>query len=183
MLSQDDYWELKRNKVPEQEIVAKTANNEFVADYLSERLQVIESIEYLRHDRLQPGIQELLNELAKEQELTLVTLRNRRENLMWELNHFNLGFYFANILTKEDNHGDYRIKMELISGFCGSDNAQGVLIGDTEADIRAARELGLISCGVTFGIRTEKYIRNLRPDYIADSVVSMGEIIREVVSK
>ena len=182
-LSSREYWELKRNKVPEPDIVSRTTDRDFASKYVPERLAVIEDLEYLKFDRLHPGVVDLLAELKRKGDLTLVTLRNNRRNLLWELEHLGLSRYFANILTKDDNHGDFRIKVELISEFCSNNSCQGILIGDTEADILAAKALKITSCGVTFGIRTKEIITKLEPDFIADSVIEMGQIINQVVGE
>lgn len=176
-LPAEEYWELKRNRVPEPEIVMRTAPEEFVKPYIAERLAVIEDIEYLAADQVQAGVTDVLERLQLQYPLTLVTLRNRRQSLMWELDHFQLMQYFQDILTKEDNHGDHEIKVSLIREYCGADTAEGILIGDTEADIRAAQQLGLVACGVSFGIRTREYLAKLGPDHIVDTIDEMEQMI------
>ncbi len=178
-----EYWELKRNKIPEPEIVQRTAPVEFVKPYIAERLSVIEDIEYLAFDQIQCGAVEVLKSLQVSFPLTLVTLRNRRQSLLWELDHFRLGQYFKDILTMEENHGDHSIKIRLIRDFCGKERMEGVLIGDTEADIRAAQALGLKACGVSFGIRTHEYLARLEPDYVVDTVAEMGETIQRIMKQ
>jgi phosphoglycolate phosphatase len=173
----EEYWSSKRSKIPEDKIALRTAPADFVKGYVVERVRVIENTEYLQYDALIPGAVELLDSLQPRQELVLVTLRNRRENLMWELRHFDLEKYFRKILTKEDNHGDHRIKIELISAFCGSEPPAGMIVGDTESDIRAGQELGLTTVAVTCGIRTKEYLQALRPDYIIDSMNQLSNLI------
>lgn len=180
-LSLQEYWELKRNRIPEPEIVQRTASAAFVQPYIEERLAVIENIEYLATDQVQEGVTNLLRRLQLEYVLTLVTLRNRRQTLNWELEHFQLGQYFEEILTRENNHGDHEIKVRLIRDYCGALHAEGILIGDTEADIRAAQELGLVACGVSFGIRSREYLERLKPDYIVDTVTEMEQVILKVM--
>ena len=182
-LSRDEYWALKRAKVPEDKIAARTAPPEFVRDYVVERVRIIEDTKFLAHDALVEGAVDLLTALERRHELVLVTLRNRRESLMWELKHFDLERHFREILTKENNHGDYRIKMELIAAFCKGEKPSGVIVGDTESDIRAGQELGLSTVAVTCGIRTKEYLQALRPDYIIDSMNQLSDIIaRELAS-
>lgn len=176
-LSLEKYWDCKRNKIPEPKIVAMTAPGEFADTYIPERLRVIENTEYLQYDVVFDGALSVLETLQAQHELVLVTLRNRRENLMWELEHFDLRKYFATVLTKEDNHGDYKIKVELISQYVAAPTASGIIIGDTESDIRAGQILGLKTVAVTCGIRTKEFLQGLNPDYIIDSVPQLLSIV------
>ncbi len=176
-LTQELYWDCKRRKIPEAQIVAMTAPPAFAEVYIPERLKVIENTEYLAHDEIIPGALDVLETLRTRFELVLVTLRNRRANLMWELEHFDLSRYFAAILTREDNHGDFQIKVELIREHARSEPTVGLIIGDTESDIRAGQILGLRTVAVTCGIRTKEFLQALNPDHIIDSMPQLLPIV------
>lgn len=177
VLSINEYWNLKRNKVPEPQIAARTAPQGFIDGYVPERIRVIEDIKYLEHDCLIDGARDVLDSLHGRYQLILVTLRNRRENLMWELKHLDLIKYFDHILTKEDNHGDFKIKVELITGYLQGKKPAGIIIGDTESDIKAGKTLGLKTVAVCCGIRTKEYLQALAPDYIIDSINQLSEVL------
>ena len=177
VLSKDEYWSLKRNKIPEAQIALRTAPADFVQNYVPERIRVIENIDYLQHDTLIDGALPLLTNLSSRFKLILVTLRNRRENLMWELRHFDLEKYFTVILTKEDNHGDHNTKIELISQFRKAGEGKSMIVGDTESDVKAGQALGLKTVAVTCGIRTKEYLLTLSPDYIIDSMTQLSDIV------
>lgn len=177
VLSAQEYWECKRHKIPEPQIVAKTAPAEFAEVYIPERLKVIENIEYLQYDEIIEGAVAVLESLQKRHELVLVTLRNRRANLMWELKHFDLEKHFAAILTKENNHGDFQIKLELIRQYVGAAAASGMMVGDTESDVKAGQLLGLRTVAVTGGIRTKEFLQALGPDHIIDSMHQLLPIV------
>ncbi len=182
-LSSAEYWDCKRRRVPEPQIVALTAPPEFIEPYMRDRIAVIENIEYLRHDGIIDGAIAVLSNLRRQHELVLVTLRNRRANLMWELDYFDLKKYFSAILTREDNHGDHKVKIELIREYTQSPQAAGMIIGDTESDIRAGQELGLRTVAVTCGIRTKELLQALNPDYIIDSMNQLLPIVEREFSR
>ncbi len=177
VLSKDEYWDCKRRKIPEPKIVALTAPAAFADVYIPERLKVIENTEYLAHDEIIAGALDVLETLRDRFELILVTLRNRRTNLMWELEHFGLTKYFNTILTREDNHGDFQIKVDLIREFAGGKQVSGMIVGDTESDIKAGQILGLRTVAVTGGIRTKEFLQGLNPDYIIDSMPQLLPIV------
>lgn len=177
VLPKSEYWRLKRTRTPIPAIVERTAPAHFVEQYVEERLRVIESVEYLKYDAVHEGVMSLLKQLGQRLPLVLVTLRNKRAALDWELEHLALRPCFQEVLTMEDNHGDYTIKVRLIQDFLKGEQPVGTLIGDTEADIKAAQTLGLRSVGVSFGIRERSYLEALKPDYIVDDVPQLLELL------
>lgn len=176
-ISSADYWQQKRTRTPIPKIVELTAPADFAPAYIKERLAVIENPEYLAFDVVQPHILELLSRLRGKIPLILVTLRNKRKHLYWELEHFQLLPLFDAVLTKEDNHGDYQIKVELIEEYLQGRRAEGLIIGDTESDVKAGEVLRIPSVAVTCGIRTKEYLQALNPTYIIDSMDQLWRII------
>lgn len=182
-LDQSTYWNLKRVRTPIPDIIQRTAPERLVEIYIKERLEVIETIDYLKYDRLQPGITKLLVELKQRCRLVLVTLRNIRKSLDWELDHFDMRRHFDTILSEDENHGDYRIKMKLIRQYSGNKQPGVAIVGDTESDIKAGQELGLTTIATTEGIRTREYLEALNPDFIVSGTDEMRRVlIEELVS-
>jgi phosphoglycolate phosphatase-like HAD superfamily hydrolase len=50
------------------------------------------------------------------------------------------------------------------------------MVGDTEADVMAAKALGLVSCAVTSGLRSAEFLRALKPDYLIQSIEGLPVI-------
>jgi phosphoglycolate phosphatase-like HAD superfamily hydrolase len=54
-----------------------------------------------------------------------------------------------------------------------------LIIGDTEADIIAGKQLGLRTFAVTSGIRNAAFLKAIEPDYVIDRV---GMVVDRVLS-
>ncbi len=52
------------------------------------------------------------------------------------------------------------------------------IIGDTEAEIIAAKESKIPCISVTWGMRSEKFLLDLHPEYIANNVQELLSIIK-----
>src|SRR4051794_15370214 len=59
------YWRRKRAVCPEESILAELGLSHLTADYLPERLRLIETPEYLLHDRAWPWAAEVLTRLRE----------------------------------------------------------------------------------------------------------------------
>jgi phosphoglycolate phosphatase-like HAD superfamily hydrolase len=87
---------------------------------------------------------------------------------LWELDYLGLTPHFAEILTGHSETDGYDVKIELIKEKLGND--EGLIIGDTEADIIAGKQLGLQTFAVTSGIRDRAFLEAIEPDHVLDSV-------------
>ncbi len=163
-LSVEEYWDCKRRKIPEAEILAKTSPPEFFDEYSAERMRIIEDLEYLKLDIVWPGIPELLDSWSREHDLFVVTMRNRRDMLLRQLDHFDLRRHFREILNEDTNAGTADVKARLMTPYI-SNPTEAVMIGDTEPDIRAGQRVGIRTVAVTCGIRTREHLETAQPDH------------------
>jgi phosphoglycolate phosphatase-like HAD superfamily hydrolase len=147
---------------------------------MKKRLEVIENFEYLKHDRIIQGAERVLEELMLNHQLILVTLRNNSKTLFQELEYFDLKKYFTRILSLDNNHGDWRIKVKLIQESGTLANQNSMIVGDTEADIIAGKNLRIKTCAVLSGIRTKELLEKASPDIIIDDVNSLKEAIKKI---
>lgn len=145
-----------------------------VSDYVRDRLALIEAREYLAWDRLQPGAIQALQELRTHR-LRLVTLRKNRANLLWQLSNLGLAGFFAGVHSRDENDGTWQAKRELVVETGIMPGQDALIVGDTEADVLTARDLGCFSIAVESGIRTRKLLEALKPDAI---IAHVGELQR-----
>ena len=61
----------------------------------------------------------------------------------------------------------------------GADPASTLFVGDSNVDIRTAKNGGLAGCGVLWGFRTEEELRGEGADHIAADPAALGRIILE----
>jgi phosphoglycolate phosphatase-like HAD superfamily hydrolase len=170
ILTKDRYWEYKRSKVPESQIVALTAIDHSVFPIYSEiRKRLLEDPRYLDFDRLVlSSLNQILANLSKSCCLYLVTMRKKRVTLLNQLKKLNLYCYFQDILSPSSelpsDAPSWEIKANLI---CSRGKPRpGIIVGDTEADILAGKELGLGTYAVLSGLRDRRFLVELDPDVI-----------------
>ena len=175
-LSKSEYWSAKREKISDLEILRKSSAEPFIGKYLYERKLLIESDPYLIYDKLQDGALYILEILYKKNELVLVTLRTYQEQLHKQLEYLNIKKYFVAVLsTGEETKPRWKIKYNLIKDFLNKKMSTGnILIGDTETDVLAGKELGFKTIVVLNGIRTKEILLKSSPDFICKSIKDLS---------
>jgi phosphoglycolate phosphatase len=171
------YWELKRNKTPEMEIL-RLSGAIGVTDYKSRRKNIIETDKYLSCDLVQKGAIESLQMARDHGLVVLVTLRSSKEQLLKQLKSLNLIDFFDNILVSgAETDPRWKIKYDLIVNQFGNLNTENLFIGDTETDILAGKNLGCYkTIGVLNGIRNFALLKEVSPDIILPSIQKLNKI-------
>lgn len=168
LLTADTYWEKKRARVSEADILESSrVPKERWPGYLQTRLAQIEDFRWLLYDMVWPGVNGWLAAAASCGDLYLVTLRRNRHTLRQQLEYCGLAHYFTQILSTEGNDGSAQVKIDLLRTVLQPGD-KGVMVGDTEVDIQAARACGLQAYAVTCGIRNEQLLRQLDPDRLVE---------------
>jgi phosphoglycolate phosphatase len=172
-LDKDTYWELKRRKTKWPGLLPKSKLDPSVEqEFLARFIPLIESPEFLRLDRIHPAALATVAAISHRRSSYLVSLRRNETALLQELDWLGLGSSFTKVLSGHSESDGYDKKIELIASEIGAD--EGVIIGDTEADIVSGKELGLVTVAVTSGIRDEQFLAVLKPDYV---VKHIGEVL------
>ena len=171
-IGKKEYWNAKRQKVPEDQILAMTGAKEFYEQYTKKRMALIESDYYLSDDRLQEGVIEVLKNFSMKHQLILVTLRRSASQLYKQLVNLELIDYFTDVLSSgEDLEPRWMIKYNLIKEYLGSGYASShMLVGDTETDIKAGNELCFKTIAILNGIRTKELLILSNPTFVCESV-------------
>lgn len=178
-LSENDYWELKRNRTEEEVILRKNDSFDLnlIQVYKKQRIENIELREYLTLNDVTTGCYNSLDFLTKQGNLILVTTRNNKDNFIWELSQKRLDRYFKKILCDyDDSVPAWKLKVNLIRKLFPTFQDKGVIIGDTEAEILCGRELGIYSIGLMNGIRNLKQLVLLKPNLICKDI---NEVVRK----
>ena len=178
-IGKEEYWDAKRHKVPEDQILAMTNANEFYREYAQKRLSLIENDYYLYNDSLHEDVIEILEKLFKKYQLILVTLRKSNPQLEKQLIYLKLIDYFTDVLRSEDNlEPRWMIKYNLIKEYMGNEHdSSHILISDTENDIKAGNELGFKTIAVLNGIRTKELLVMSNPTFICRSIKDLLNIL------
>lgn len=169
------YWEMKRNRQSRREILALSGAWDIYDTFLTEWIQKIEQLYYLVLDQIQTGAIAQLKKWNKSGlDVHLVTMRRKKENLLDQLHVTGLKQYLSSVIVCDHAKGGTG-KAEAVNGALpGIRVASSLWIGDTEADLDAARYFGcpvwLLSCG----LRTKEHLLRLQPDFLSDSIANVN---------
>jgi phosphoglycolate phosphatase len=178
----DRYWQCKRARWTEESILKELGLGGLAASYVSARLALIESAEYLARDRPWPWTENVLGRLKEEYGLVIVTVRSNRLLLAEQLKNLNLVPYFDEILSEAANTEVDRQKAELIREYLsrrGLPAAGQWMIGDTEMDILAGRHVGLLTAGVLCGIRDREHLALSAPHFLLSDIRELPFVLDE----
>lgn len=173
-----EYWSKKRNKIEWSELLSLSElDGEIEDEFLQYFIARIESLEMLKIDPLFDHSEDVLKALCKDHKLVLVSLRRSHENLLDQLKNLGVDHYFDAILSGHSDtvEGTLNKKATVIRSY--TTDKGGYIIGDTEADISAAKQLGITSIAVTTGIREQEYLTSLNPDHVIDDINQVLSII------
>ena len=184
-LNKESYWNLKRSKVSEPEIIAQsgTPDNDLMRIYLDTRAKRIESAEYLVFDQVWPGTLDTLKALRSRHALALVTMRTSSELLARQLERLKLHDAFDCVLAAglvANDRGEQ--KAQLVRDYYRNEDFMGWFVGDSEADIQSGRLLGLRTAAITFGIRTVEQITAVSPEVVLQTPAEFQTWARNVDS-
>lgn len=184
ILSKEDYWKLKRNRISDLEIGILSGlgvRESKKAGELRKELAFVK--EYHALDKIFNDAISTLNELkAKNILFFLVTLR-QHNHLAYAIKHFKLEKYFndENSFCIQDGHkihNDIQDKHILLVNATNKLNLNPKdtwMIGDTDTDIHAARLAGYGKIiAISRGIRSKEQLELLKPDHL---VTNLQEII------
>ncbi|MDJ0675885.1 MAG: HAD family hydrolase [Calothrix sp. MO_167.B42] len=173
-LTKAEFWQLKRTRVPETQIGIISGLDKAQAQTFSQmRRQTVHTQPYFQYDCLAWGA---VNTMLKIQQmgidLAVMTMRRVRE-LNYALNRYDLGDFFpenrryclSNDYIKTRDVEDKPLLMsraleELPAAY------DTWMIGDTEADIVAAKRHGIKVIAVECGIRDRVQLESQQPDLI-----------------
>ena len=141
-LDKPTYWNLKRTKTTWEAVLPKSGLEATQkALFLDKFIKKIENPEYLARDVLFDGAETVLAQLSRDHECYLVSLRRNEINLKEEVDSLGISPFFTEILSGHSENDGYDVKIKLIRDTLG--DSQGIIIGDTEADIVTGQQLGL----------------------------------------
>lgn len=126
------------------------------------------------------GMPQLLSNLKKEGKTLIIATSKPTPVAEKVLKHFNLMQYF-DFISGSNLEGTRNKKSEVIQyaiDECKLNNKSSmVMIGDTKFDIEGAREIGIDSIGVKYGVGTEDELKDAT--FVVDSVKSLDILLKK----
>ncbi len=180
-----EFWQLKRACVPEQKIgLLSGLEDEQAKEFARLRKQTVHSLHYMAYDTLAPGAVAAL-EKVQQAEIDLAVLTMRRvSELEYAFKKYDLERFFpkdrcyrlANDYVKTRDIDD---KPQLMAGALAElpPADETWMVGDTEADMVAAKNNGVKVIAVLCGIRDRSQLERYEPDIIVNNLSEAVDIV------
>lgn len=187
VLSKEEFWQLKRQQTPRDIIGQKSGLTEKqIPQFIELRNENAHSLENMVHDRLIDGSLEAL-QIAKDLgwEIMTVTMRRTSElaeifKLYPELGEFIPGDRRFTMPDAAERDRDLELKPLLLAETLITlpQDPQTFMVGDTEADIRAAQSQNIPVISVLSGIRDRQILEEYKPDFFAENLLAAVKLIQ-----
>ena len=178
-LDKDEYWEMKRTNLSWDKLLPLSGLTVDEKDaYLKLFIDRIESQEELGADELFKDSLRTLEQLqANDNKLYLLSLRRNADALDWQIEYLGIRHLFEKILSghSDTKEGTLLKKADIVRQTVDNPS-EVIIIGDTEADIAAAQQLGATSIALMSGIRNKEFLSALHPNYLVDGIGDVDNI-------
>lgn len=178
-LPRSEYWTRRRSGQSDLAIYLRTGQPRLADRFIRRRTKCLEQNRYLTLDTPVPSVEDALRELRKTGAVHLVTLRENRRNLRTQLRRFGLVPFFDRIIMAADQPegSPWEKKASAIRKAIDRMPGEGMIIGDTQADILCGRMLGLRTIAVTSGLCNEEVLRQWQPDWILNALPDVVPLV------
>jgi phosphoglycolate phosphatase-like HAD superfamily hydrolase len=184
-LTKAEFWQLKRSHTPEIEIALKSGLDAQQGQQFSQiRKQTVHTLPYFQYDVMIPtALQTLTKVQAAGIDLAVMTMRRVRE-LDYAFNQYNLSRFFpenrryclSNDYVKTRDVEDKPLLMARALAELPP-AADTWMVGDTEADITAAKKHDIKIIAVESGIRDRSQLASYQPDMIVTDLKTAVDFI------
>ncbi|MEH2181919.1 HAD family hydrolase [Nostoc sp.] len=186
-LPKAEFWQFKRLRVPEKQIALNSGLDEAQAQEFAQlRRQTVHTEPYFHYDTLAPGAVDALLKIQQAGiDLAVMTMRRFRE-LDYAFQKHDLGRFFpenrcfclTNDYVKTRDIEDKPLLMARALKELPP-SADTWMVGDTEADITAAKNYGIKVMAVESGIRDRTQLELYHPDLIVKDFSAAVDLVLE----
>lgn len=170
-LSMTRYWKLKRLRTPLAHQLTLSHAAEIQDDFAKTWLEWIERPDFLQMDCIQPGVFKKLQRWKQDNlQLLLVTMRRSALALSDQLAFLELQDIFDLVLVCDHSLGGEGKAQAVRTALPNLSPEACLWVGDTEADVEAARSFGCGVWAVTCGLRMPGYLKSLRPNFVSSDL-------------
>lgn len=185
ILSYPEFWQLKRDRIHEVRIGELSGLNPEQAQVFSQlRKNTVHTHPYFEEDTLIPGAVDALSKLVLAGvDIATMTMR-RTSELDFAFQKYDLGQFFpqnrrfclSNDYVKTRDVDDKPLLMNrALAQLEPADDTW--MVGDTEADIMAAKTHNIKVIAVESGIRDRTQLESFQPDFIMPNLLSAVDLI------
>ena len=171
-LEPGDYWRHRRAGESTIDLLAATPGAD-VERFTVAWMEGIERPRWLALDEPYEGAVRIVEALAAEYELALITFRRDRVALTHQLDALQLRSYFTQVIC----HGPELVKRKHQLQGVAELPPGGYAVGDTEADIELAAETGRRAICVSYGVRSGRFLAGRGAETVIGSLRELQEVI------
>jgi|SRR6185312_9004934 len=176
-LDKEQYWNARINGVSTKDILKLINAEHLFEEYISIRNALLESLEFLKYDRLRSNAKIILDDLHKNYQINLLTARSNEANLLLELEQLDIKKYFTDIFIVSP-FSKWVDKSAILSKYT---NESICMIGDTPNDIIAANKVAIKTIGILNGMSTKSIISSCHPDFIVNDFYEVKAMLSLIV--
>lgn len=172
-------WRLKREGADDAEICQALGVACDLERYRRLQADAIEDPAYLRFDRPWDWSATVLGALRARYRIGVITMRRNRSSLHQELEASGLRLLLDGVSSRADLPGGPRdTKADLALRLATQVGSPVIaVVGDTDVDIRTARELGVAAVGVACGMSSRERLALEAPDHLIDDISALPGLL------
>jgi len=123
------------------------------------------------------GIEDILKYIKNAGHIAYVATAKPTEYAKKMLEKWNLLKYFKDVIGASFDKSRDDKKVIIADVLCAEKDKEAVMVGDTRYDIVAAHQNGIGCIAVTYGYGSIEEIMEEKPEYVADNVEKLKEIV------
>ena len=95
------------------------------------------------------------------------------------IDHFGLRKNLSYVMGRRNGvaHKPSAEPLLIICDELGIQPSETLMVGDTELDIICGKNAGALSCGVSYGYRTEKNLKEYKPDFLINDISELKNLL------
>jgi len=137
--------------------------------------------DFIDESEVYPLVEDTLSFLRNGKDIKISLLTTKGQDQAEKIiDHFEFSKYFDFVMGRREGIA-HKPSAEPLLFICDElklDAKNTMIVGDTELDVLCGKNAGAITCGVTYGYRTEESLRKNKPDYLIDDFSKIKSLIR-----
>ena len=138
--------------------------------------------EFIDESIVYPGVEDTLSFLKNGKGLKVSLLTTKGQDQAEKIiEYFEFSKYFDFVMGRREGIA-HKPSAEPLLFICDElelDPKDTMIVGDTELDILCGKNAGAITCGVTYGYRTEESLKENNPDYLVNDFNEIKSLVSE----
>ena len=129
-----------------------------------------------------PGAAVVLKHFSKKGIKTSLLTTKAQDQADKIIDHFSLRENLSYIMGRRSGvaHKPSAEPLLIICDELGIEPTETLMVGDTELDINCGKNAGALTCGVTYGYRTEENLKECNPDFLISDISELKDLLSNI---